>query len=124
MSQVVNYMSEKNEQRKWEREEVVVLVAEYFRTKQMLPEIIDENYHRISSILRIREMKITGEPVSDIFRNYSGIRMQSGRIRCLDPDTEYDGMTGTKLQKEIVEEYLENPEKIVMEAASVISRYQ
>ena len=105
-------MSEKNEQRNWDREEVVVLVAEYFRTKQMLPEIIDENYHRISSILRIREMKITGEPVSDIFRNYSGIRMQSGRIRCLDPDTEYDGMTGTKLQKEIVEEYLENPEKI------------
>lgn len=117
-------MNEKNEQRNWDREEVVVLVAEYFRTKQMLPEIIDENYHRISSILRIREMKITGEPVSDIFRNYSGIRMQSGRIRCLDPDTEYDGMTGTKLQKEIVEEYLENPEKIVMEAASVISRYQ
>ena len=117
-------MSEKNEQRNWDREEVVVLVAEYFRTKQMLPEIIDENYHRISSILRIREMKITGEPVSDIFRNYSGIRMQSGRIRCLDPDTEYDGMTGTKLQKEIVEEYIENPEKIKLEAASIISRYQ
>lgn len=117
-------MSEKNEQRNWDREEVVVLVEEYFRTKQMLPEIIDENYHRISSILRIREMKITGEPVSDIFRNYSGIRMQSGRIRCLDPDTEYDGMTGTKLQKEIVEEYLENPEKIKLEAASIISRYQ
>lgn len=117
-------MSEKNEQRNWDREEVVVLVAEYFRTKQMLPEIIDENYHRISSILRIREMKITGEPVSDIFRNYSGIRMQSGRIRCLDPDTEYDGMTGTKLQKEIVEGYLENPEKIKLEAASIISRYQ
>lgn len=81
-------MNEKNEQRNWDREEVVVLVAEYFRTKQMLPEIIDENYHRISSILSIREMKITGEPVPDIFRNYSGIIMQSGRIRCLDPDTE------------------------------------
>lgn len=117
-------MSEKNEQRKWEREEVVVLVAEYFRTKQYSTEIIDENYHRISSILRIREMKITGKPVSDIFRNYSGIRMQSGRIRCLDPDTGYKGMTGTKLQKEIVKEYLENPEKIVMEVASIISRYQ
>lgn len=117
-------MSEKSEQRNWDREEVVVLVAEYFRTKQYSTEIIDENYHRISSILRLREMKITGEPVSDIFRNYSGIRMQTGRIRCLDPDTEYDGMTGTKLQKEIVKEYLANPEKIVMEAASILSRYQ
>lgn len=116
-------MSEKNEQRNWDREEVVVLVAEYFRTKQYSAEIIDENYHRISSILRIREMKITGEPVSDIFRNYSGIRMQSGRIRCLDPDTEYDGMTGTKLQKEIVEEFLNNPSKIFSESKEIIRKY-
>lgn len=117
-------MSEKNEQRKWEREEVVVLVAEYFRTKQYSTEIIDENYRRISSILRIREMMITGEPVSDIFRDYSGIRMQSGRIRCLDPDTDYNGMTGTKLQKEIVNEYLENPEKVMLEADSITKKYQ
>ena len=117
-------MSEKNEQRKWEREEVVILVTEYFRTKEMLPDIIDENYHRISSILRIREMKITGQSVSDIFRDYSGIRMQSGRIRCLDPDTDYNGMTGTKLQKEIVEEYLANPEKISKEATDVIRKYE
>lgn len=117
-------MSEKNEQRKWEREEVVILVAEYFRTKQYSAEIIDENYHKISSILRIREMMLTGKPVSDIFRDYSGIRMQSGRIRCLDPDTKYDGMTGTKLQKEIVEEYLENPEKINIEADSILKKYQ
>ena len=117
-------MSEKNEQRKWEREEVVVLVAEYFRTKQYSAEIIDENYHRISSILRIREMKITGEPVADIFRNYSGIRMQSGRIRCLDPDTEYDGMIGTKLQKETVEEFLNNPSKIFNESKEIIQKYE
>ena len=44
-------MSEKNEQRKWEREEVVVLVAEYFRTKQYSAEIIDENYQAQSQIL-------------------------------------------------------------------------
>lgn len=116
-------MSEKNKQRIWDREEVVVLVAEYFRTKHMKPDIIDENYRRISSILRIREMKITGKPVSDIFRDYSGIRMQSGRIRCLDPDTEYDGMVGTKLQKEIVEEYLNNPDTIKMEAKKIIEKY-
>lgn len=103
-------MSEKNEQRNWDREEVVVLVAEYFRTKQYSAEIIDETYHRI------REMKIAGEPVSDIFRNYSGIRMQSGRIRCLDPDTDYNEMIGTKLQKEIVDEFLNDSQKIYNES--------
>lgn len=117
-------MSEKSEQRNWDREEVVILVAEYFRTKKSSTEIIDENYRRISSILRIREMMITGESVSDIFRDYSGIRMQSGRIRCLDPDTDYNGMTGTKLQKEIVNEYLENPEKVMLEADSIMKKYQ
>lgn len=116
-------MSEKNKQRNWDREEAVILVAEYFRTKDMRPEIIDENYHRISSILRIREMKITGEAVADIFRNYSGIRMQSGRIRCLDPDTDYNGMLGTKLQKKIVKEYLENPKNIVNESQEIIKNY-
>ena len=120
----VLHMSEKNEQRKWDREEVVLLVSEYFRTKQLLPDIINENYRRISSILRIREMKITGEPIADIFRDYSGIRMQSGRIRCLDPETDYHGMTGTKLQKEIVEEYLDDPEKIKKEAEEIFKKYE
>lgn len=66
-------MSGKNEQRSWDREEVVILAAEYFRAKQMLSDIVDENYHRVSSILRIREMKITGEPVFDVFRDYRGV---------------------------------------------------
>ena len=92
--------------------------------KKVCPNIIDENYRRISSILRNREIKITGEPVADIFRNYSGIKMQSGRIRCLDPDTDFNGMTGTKLQKEIVEEYLDNPEKIKQEAKEIIRKYE
>lgn len=94
-------MSVKDKQRNWDREEVVILVAEYFRTKHMQPEIIDENYHRISSILRNRESKMTRKSISNTFRNYSGIRLQSGRIRCLDPETEYNGMIGTKLQEKL-----------------------
>lgn len=35
--------------------------------------------------------------------------MQSERIRCLDPDTKHSGMQGTKLQKELVQEYLVDP---------------
>lgn len=117
-------MSGKNEQRNWNREAVVILAAEYFRAKQMLPDIVDENYHRVSSILRIRKMKITGEPVFDIFRDYSGIRMQLGRIRCLGPDTDYSDMIGIKLQKETIEEYLENPEHINNEVNDIIRKYE
>jgi len=117
-------MSESKDQKKWDRDEVVVLVAEYFRTKYLLPKEIDDNYRRISSILRKREYEISEKKLSDIFRDYSGIRIQSGRIRCLDPDTEYDGMTGTKLQKEIVAEFIRNPEKIYKEAEAIIAKYE
>ena len=78
----------------------------------------------ISNFLRKREEILTGSPVSEIFRDYAGIRMQSGRIRCLDPETQYSGMQGTKLQKEIVQEYLENPSKLMEEAEDIYDKYQ
>lgn len=117
-------MSEKNKQRKWVREEVVILVTEYFKTKHFSNEVIEENYQRVSDFLRKREEKITGAPVPEIFRNYAGIRMQSSRIRCLDPDTKYSGMEGTALQKEIVQEYLSNPQKLLDEAIEVYKKYE
>lgn len=49
--------------------------------------------------------------------------MQSGRIRCLDPDSKYTGMQGTKLQVEIVKEYLANLNKIKREAKAIIKKY-
>ena len=116
-------MNDKNKQRKWDREEVVVLVTEYFRTKNFSSEEIEKNQHRISNFLRKREEILTETPISDLFRNYAGIHMQSGRIRCLDPETHYSGMKGTKLQKEIVQEYLKNPEKIIKEAELVYKKY-
>lgn len=117
-------MDERKNQKKWDRDEVVVLVAEYFRTKNFSSDERDDNYRRVSQILRNRESVINKEPLSDVFRNYSGIRMQSVRIRCLDPDTEYDGMTGTKLQKEIVDEFMQCPEKIYKEAEAIIAKYE
>lgn len=116
-------MSEKHLQRKWDREEVVILVVEYFRTKNMTSNEIEGVHHRISDFLRRREEILTGMPVSDIFRNYAGISMQSGRIRCLDPEIHYSGMQGTKLQKEIVQEYLNNPQAIIAEADSIYEKY-
>lgn len=117
-------MSESKKQRKWVREEVVILVIEYFKTKNLPAEEISDNHQMISAFLRKREEMLTGLPVADIFRNYAGIHMQSGRIRCLDPDTQYSGMQGTKLQKEIVQEYLENPLKMVEEADAIYAKYQ
>lgn len=116
-------MSEKNAQRKWEREEAVILVVEYFRTKNLSADNIEKTHQSISDFLRKREEILTGTPVSNIFRNYAGIHMQSGRIRCLDPDTHYSGMQGTKLQKEIVQEYLNNPQEVIAEAERIYEKY-
>lgn len=108
---------------KWDREEVVILVTEYFRTKAMSSEDIADAQSRVSSFLRKRQEMLTGEEVDDVFRNLAGIYMQSNRIRCLDPETKYSGMQGTKLQKEVVQEYLSNPEKIKAEAAEIVEKY-
>ncbi len=110
-------------EREWDREEVVVLVCEYFRTKWFTKEETDASYHFLSDFLRARETMLTGRPVTDTFRNYAGIRMQSGRIRCLDPDSHYSGMQGTKLQKAIVQEYLENPAELTNEADRIFEKY-
>lgn len=117
-------MSESKQQRKWVREEVVILVTEYFRTKNWSSEEISEVHQMISNFLRKREEILTGSPVSEIFRDYAGIRMQSGRIRCLDPETQYSGMQGTKLQKQIVQEYLINPRRLMAEAEQIYAKYE
>ena len=120
----IRFMSnEKNKQRKWCREEVVILVTEYFKNKNLSVEEIDDSYHKISNFLRMREEILTGQSVSDIFRNYAGISMQSARIRCLDPDTDLDGMQGTRLQKEIVVEFLLNPDAMYEEAKGIFNKY-
>lgn len=116
-------MSKKCTERKWVREEVVILVVEYFRTKNLSSDEISQTHQEISDFLRKREEILTGAPVSDIFRNYAGIHMQSGRIRCMDPETHYSGMQGTKLQKEIVQEYLMNPAAIIAEADRIYDEY-
>ena len=117
-------MAESNQQRKWDREEVVILVVEYFRTKNLSTDDISETHQQISNFLRKREEILTGASVSDVFRNYAGIRMQSERIKCLDPETTYSGMQGTKLQKEIVQEFLENSNKLMEEANAIYAKYQ
>ncbi len=117
-------MNEKQQQRKWVREEVVILVVGYFKTKHLSSNELADARQKISDFLRRREEILTGAPVSDIFRNYAGISLQSARIQSLDPETHYSGMQGTRLQKEVVEEYLNNPEKVCEEAEQVYDKYK
>lgn len=77
-------MGEAHQQRRWEREEVIILVVGYFSTKYLSAEEITASHWTISNFLRKREEMITGEMVSDIFRDFAGIHMQSGRIRGSD----------------------------------------
>ena len=116
-------MSQSQKQRKWEREEVVILVTEYFRTKNMTRVERNASFREISEFLRKREERLTGTPISEIFRDYAGICLQSARVKSLDPTTESNGMHGTKLQQDVVLEYLRNPQKICEEAEEIRKKY-
>lgn len=52
-------------------EDMVVLVAEYFRTKGLSSQEMSESNQLVSNILRNRAKK-NGENISDTFRNISG----------------------------------------------------
>ena len=41
--------NEKNMQRKWDQEEVIILVTEYYKNRNLSAEKIDESYHRIAN---------------------------------------------------------------------------
>ena len=120
----IDNSTEAKNQKRWDREEVVILVTEYFRTKELDEAQIVASQQSVSNFLRNREEMITGCPVDEVFRNFAGIRMQSSRIRCLDPETKYHGMQGTKLQKQIVQEYLNQPQKLKSEAEEIYKKYQ
>ena len=66
-------------QRRWVREEVCLLVTEYFRTKSLSDEEIQNSHEMVSRVLRNREIILTGQKISDIFRNMAGIKLQSAK---------------------------------------------
>lgn len=109
--------------RDWDREEVCLLVTGYFRTKEQDKESIRMRQMQISKILRKREEILTKKPVPDRFRNFNGIALQMGRIRCLDPETNYYGMKGTKLQREVIEDYFSNPSFVTRVADELEEKY-
>lgn len=114
-------------QRAWVREEMVLLVAEYFRTKNLDIREKKKSIQSISKILRNRAL-VNGEDVSEIYRNENGIQMQLACIIKYDPDRicsgERGGLSGGgKLMRQVVEDYVANPYSIKAEAYDVIMKY-
>lgn len=121
-----NSMDKPQKQRGWVREEMVVLVAEYFRTRDLSVQETRDSVRFVSEVLRKRAMKYNGF-VSDTFRNLNGIQMQMACIVKYDPEAQKRGSSslsnGSKLMESIVQEYLDNPDGIKAEAYDVICQY-
>lgn len=119
--------SKPQKQRPWVREEMVLLVAEYFRTRNLSPKEKRESIEMISKVLRRRAIN-NGEKISDTFRNINGIQMQTACIMKYDPEVmrskDNAGLSGgSKLMVETVKEYIENSDKIKSEAYTIVMTY-
>lgn len=114
---------ERNTEPLWDREEVVILVENYFRTKTLPTDKISEELYKVSDFLKLRYELINGQPASETYRNFAGIKMQTSRIKCLDTDNNLSGMQPTKLQEQIVREYYDNKDSIISEATEIYNKY-
>ena len=116
----------KARQPKWEREEVVLLVSEYYRIKNLPKTEQKRSIEFISKLLRIRAEKL-GMNVDERYRNIAGIKMKFGNMQALDKEEIEAGHLGLKnvsaLEKKTVEEYNESPIKINQEAYLIIMEY-
>lgn len=119
--------SKSQKQSPWVREEMVLLVAEYFRTKHLSSKEKRESIEMISKVLRQRAIN-NGEEISDTFRNINGIQMQTACIMKYDSEVmrtkDNAGLSGgRKLMLETVKEYIENGDKIKSEAYTIVMTY-
>ncbi len=109
-------------QPEWEREEQVLLVVEYFLCGNKTDELNASNRF-ISELLR-RRGKQLGKHVGEKYRNVRGIQAQRENLSHFDPLSDKI-ITGheSKWMREIIKEYVANPELIRMEAYKMIKRY-
>ena len=105
---------------------MVLLVAEYYRTKNLSNKEKQESIQMISRVLRQRAIN-NGEQISETFRNINGIQIQTACIMKYDPEvirtTENVGLSGgSRLMFDIVKEYIRNPDKVKAEAYDMIQK--
>lgn len=117
---------QKTKSPKWEREEVVLLVVEYFRTRDLSRQEVLNSIAFLSKFLKKRA-ELLGNEVNETFRNETGIEMKFGNIKSLDKKYVEAGGKGlkaaSKLDRLVVEEYCENADRVKGEAYEVLMRY-
>lgn len=127
MENLVDKGTRAKKQPKWEREEVVLLVTEYFRTRDLPRSEKEKSITFLNKFLRARAVFL-GLDIDDTYRNVKGIEMKFGNIQSLDKDKIEEGRVGlravSRLDREIVMEYYENENKIVVESYMVLMKYE
>jgi len=115
-----------SKQPKWERKETVLLVSEYFRTKKLPRSEQIKSIEFISNTLR-KMAKNKDIHIDKKYRNITGIEMKFANIKSLDREYVAEGHSGLRnasiLEKNIVDEYYESPEKTNEEAYFIIMKY-
>lgn len=111
--------SNKHRERNWTREEVVLSVYMYYKMKNLDKGDKKKKIEELSELLR--ELAISqGEDISDVFRNVNGITMQLACLQYLD--TGDSGLSSySKLQQQVMDEYLKNPDKVDQIALDIIA---
>ena len=109
-------------QPKWEREEQVLLVVEYFASKDDRLLIAKSDVF-LSEFLRMRAQKL-GRVVGEKYRNVCGIQSQRENLSHFDPDNkgEKTGHESIWMEK-IVTEYLGKTTEILAEAYEILKKY-
>lgn len=108
---------------KWTREEMVILVKEYFESRDKSSQDQNAAAEKVSVFLRKRQFLLTKRAPDEKYRNYAGIKMQMAALKGFDPDTRDIGTHGSRLQLDIMNEYLKSPEKIIEEAREIYLKY-
>lgn len=106
---------------KWNENEAILLVCEYFRIKNSDQTTIDKSINKISKILRI--MAITeGRDIDDRYRNVKGIELQLKNLFYIDPLSESAGLpNGSILLKDIFKEYVFNSQSILAKENAILT---
>ena len=106
----------------WDREEQVLLVVEYYTNKDDA-ERLKQSCIFLSNVLRKRA-EILGIDIGEKYRNKNGVERQMENLRHCDPANDV-GMNGheSKWMTDIINEYNDNPNKILAEAYRILRKY-
>lgn len=110
-------------QPRWEREEQVLLVVEYFSCNEDKL-LIAKSCLFLSEFLRKRA-ELLGYEISEKYRNEYGIKKQMENLSHCNPQTgsNINGHESAWMYK-IINEYLTDPQAIIYEAYEILKKYR